>query len=129
MMGRMVKNWTPIKVEEIEVAPHRYRWDGAVGADGNRLGDIALADDFRAARACIPYKEGEVVYIERGDKAVRALIYRAAIGRDRYGDRREWYNVQPETASGTFSKLWERVHPGFIQRGYQRAGLAPEIPS
>lgn len=127
-MGRIVKDWKPIKADEIEIAPHRYLWTGAIGADGQPIGDIALADSYAEAKACVPYKVGEVIYIERSGQAVRALIYSTSWDRNWFSERREFYNVQPETKDGTFSKLWERVYPGFIQRGYQRAGLAPEMP-
>lgn len=127
-MGRIVKDWKPVEVETAEIAPHRYLWSGAIGADGQRLGDLADAKTYAEAKACIPYKEGEVVYIERSGAAARALIYRVLMDRDRYGDRRELYRVQVETKDGLFSKMWENAHPGFVQRGYKRAGLAPEIP-
>lgn len=127
-MGRIVKDWKPIKADDVEVAPHRYRFDGTIDAEGKPIGDIAFAESFDAAKACVPYKQGEVVYIERGGQAVRALIYVAFWSRDSAGFRREFYNVQPETAAGTFSKLWERVYAGQVQRGYQRAGLAPDVP-
>lgn len=127
-MGRTVKDWSPVRADAIEPAPHRYLWSGAVGANGQPLGDIAAAPNYADARACIPYSEGEVVYIARGGKAVRALIYRVLIERNRYGERRELYRVQVETRVGLFSKLWEDAHPGFVQRGYQAAGLAPDVP-
>jgi hypothetical protein len=129
-MGRMVKNWKPIKTADIEVSPHRYRWNGSVGADGQHLSDIENAKDYKSARACIPYSEGDVIYVERAGGFCRALIYVVlAHTRTIYGERRECYKVQYETSNGTFSKVWEYTHPGFIQRGYARAGLAPEMPS
>ena len=120
-MGRIVRDWKPLRVADLPVAPHRYHWD-------NPPPDLDDFDDYKAMKAAIPYSEGEVVYIERGGKAVRALIYVASYYRSDYdGCRRAYFKVQVETAEGLFSKLWEKTWPGFIQRGYQLAGLAPDV--
>lgn len=127
-MGRVVKDWKPVKADDMQVAPHRYLWGGAIGSDGQKLPWIENATNSRETRAAIPYREGEVIYIDRGGIAVRALIYVVLPHtRDHLGSRRESFHVQPETRDGTFSKLWERVYPGTIQRGYHKAGLAPDL--
>jgi hypothetical protein len=126
-MGRVVKDWKPVEVDSIAPAPHRYLHSGVIGDHGQRLGEIEDAPTYGAAKSCIPYKEGEVVYVEHNGEAKRALIYKALMDRDRYGDRREYYLLQVETAKGVFSKLWEKAWPGFVQRGYHRAGLAPDL--
>lgn len=128
-MTRLVRDWKEIAVDSLPVAPHRYLWSGAVNAAGEVLGNVADAPDWKAARACVPYQAGEVIYVLNGGGYTRALIAYVGFSRSVYGDRREWYNVQRETKAGYFSKRWTRVHPGFIQHAYQRAGLAPEMPS
>lgn len=119
-MGRVVKDWKAIKADEMQVAPHRYLWSGDNGPTG-------LEESVTEFKAKVPYKEGEVIWVERGGQAVKALIYRVLVDRDRFGDRQELYRVQVETANGTFSKLWENVWPGFVQRGYLKAGWAPDL--
>lgn len=128
-MGRMVKDWKPDLVASAEVAPHRYLWSGAIRPDGEPAKELVDCTSFKDRRANVPYAEGEVVYVERSGEAVKARIYVVLTTmRDRYGDPREAYKVQVATASGHWSKLWEMAHPGFIQRGYKRAGLAPDVP-
>lgn len=50
---------------------------------------------------------------------------------DRDGERHAKYRVQFETKRGTGSQQWHwhYTYPGPIQRGYQLAGLAPEMPT
>ena len=127
-MGRKVRDWKPIVVDDLPVAPHRYHYKGTIGPNGEELANVELAKDYTEARRTFPYQEGEVVYMDDGGKAVRVLIYAVCIGRNMYGDRTHEYKVQRETKGGTFSKLWERTYPGFIQRGYARAGIATEFP-
>lgn len=129
-MGRKVKDWKPDLVASAEVAPHRYLWSGAIDAVGNVLPDPDAAPDFKAFKAAVPYQAGDVVYVDRGGVPVKARIIDFWWDRDlreRTGEKREMYRVQFETAAGMWSKLWERTHPGFIQRGYKLAGLAPDV--
>lgn len=107
-------------VAAYEVAPHRYKWDAVTPDD--------LAITWREVRDAAPYKAGEVVYEERGEGFRRAYIYGVNVEMGYDGFWRECYTVFPETKSGEWSKLYHKTHPGFIQRGYQRAGLAPEMP-
>lgn len=111
----------PATVDETTVAPHRYTWDGANNVDGD-----PSAMPYREWRKAQPYQPGDVVWIDRDGKAVRAYISDVFVEYDRYGDRRAKYRVHPETAKGTWSKLWHYTFPGYIQRGYLRAGLAPD---
>lgn len=127
-MSRVWKQWTPDKVEDALVAPHRFLWSGAVGPNGASVGDLWAARSYDEAKACYSYVEGDVVYIESGYDAVKfRIIARLYSYRDRHGDRAEVYRGVRETRKGLWSKQWEDVHPGFIQRGYQRAGLAPDV--
>lgn len=117
-MGRKVRDWQPDKVDDSEVAPHRYTWD-------------LEQPDFATWRECkegAPYKPGDVVYIDRDGEAVKARVLHIIPYRDRYGDLKESYHVQLATAKGLWSRLWVQAWPGFIQRGYKRAGMAPDIP-
>lgn len=129
---RMSQEWRTGFVSEATVAPHRYLYTGMND-------DWRYSDDYKTFMAGIPYREGEVVYIEGyasdgpGKPAKQAPLKARVIGLfyelDRYGDRREKYRIQRETKKGTWSLLWEYTFPGQIQRGYQQAGLAPEMPA
>lgn len=126
-MGRVVKSFMikpewPLQPSTAPIAPHRYTWEN----DLPDLDSFGL-HEWDQMKAAIPYKDGEVVYIDRGGVAVRALIIDAFVRRDEYsGVRRPRYRVMVETAKDTWSKNWEYVFPGFIQRGYLAAGLAPD---
>lgn len=120
-MGRRVFNGPKyLPVSEYEVAPHRYLWDRTTPDD--------LAVTVREVIAAAPYKPGEVVYVVYGDSYRKAMIYSVSVDRNIYDEWRECYRVFPETKAGLWSKLYYTAHPGYIQRGYQRAGLAPEMP-
>lgn len=121
-----VKNWSADeRVEDAQVEPHRYTY--ADFDDGYRD-----APDFREFLAGVPYKEGEVVYVEAFDpKTGRKVAKRAKVAdvwfdRDRFGDRREMFRLQLETAKGIWAKVGTKAWAGQIQRGYQLAGLAPD---
>lgn len=107
-------------VADYPVAPHRYKWDAVTPDD--------LAITWREVRAAAPYKVGEVVFVVHGDGFRKAIVYAVQIHMGNDGFWREAYAVFPETKSGEWSKLYYVAHPGYIQRGYQRAGLAPEMP-
>lgn len=119
-MARIWRSWSPKRAIHSPIAPHRYTWD-------DDRPDPALARDLKTWRALVPYKEGEAVYVDRGGKAVKALILDVFPDRDSAGFRRERYRIVVETAKGLWSRSWEYAHPGAIQRGYQRAGLAPDL--
>lgn len=119
-MGRIWRDWTPARADLTEVAPHRYLWNGD-------RSDPALAPDYRTWKALVPYKPGEAVYVERGTRAIKALIIDLFPDRDPMGFRREKYRIVTRTARGLWSRSWEYTYPGFIQRGYHRAGLAPDL--
>lgn len=125
-MARVVKDWKPEKVEEATVAPHRYLWTGAILSDGSLAKELDLCKSYEEKKANMPYRPGEVIYILRGSKATKAKVYGIYWERNHYGELREMYRVQVETADGLWSKLWEQTYPGFIQRGYHAAGLAPD---
>jgi len=121
-MGNHFRNssYDPRPVADFEVAPHRYLWSGI--EDVYR--DAASYAEFMAG---VPYKKGEVVWLDHGTP-VKALIVDVFCDRDRFGDRREKYRVVTETKKGFWSKSWHYTWSGYIQRGYKKAGLAPDIP-
>lgn len=133
-MTRMVKDWSPERVEDTELAPHRYRWDEdrePVAVEYRKGGDAMqrALDERKAFMAAVPYKVGEVVMVERGQRFERARITHVFTERNRHDELREKYRVQFATVKGLWSRVWFYVSPGEVQRGYQRAGLAPEMPA
>ncbi len=106
-------------VEALPVAPHRYTWTRQIDTS---------PQTWREVRDAAPYQPGEVVYTVDGDGFRRAYIVRVDCDRDRWGDLRECYKVRPETKAGTWARREYTIHPGYVQRGYQRAGMAPEMP-
>lgn len=105
-----------------EVAPHRYLYTGLVGGE-------ALTDPtYRQVKEAAPYKAGDVVYVAYGDGFTKAYIHYVGCRRDRYDDKVEYYDARRETKKGDWAKKTYMIYPGTIQRGYHRAGLAPEIP-
>lgn len=122
-MGRTLKSWqtSPNAPSTYEVAPHRYTIEGTDSS-------YRWANSYDAFMAGVPYKEGEVIYLLRNGVAAKAFILSVWYERDSLGDRREKYKVVVERVTGdAFSKNWEWVHPGFVQRGYAAAGLAPDV--
>ena len=107
-------------VETFTVAPHRYLFND---------GPERPASGYKAVREAAPYQPGEVAYAVDGDTFRRVYIVAVYAERDRYDDLREFYEVRPETKRGTFARRSYHAHPGYIQRGYQRAGLAPDVPA
>lgn len=114
--------WPATPVSAHEIAPHRYLWTDADDSWRN-------APDYKTFKAGIPYKQGEVIWVQYGDKAKRAIIVSVLSERTYHGDRREVYHVALETTKGMWSKVWYKTYPGLVQRGYQLAGLAPEMPA
>lgn len=124
-MGSLIKHFQPVRVDSLEVAPHRYTWR-------SERPDPDDAPTYREFIAAVAYKEGEVVYIEGFDSEGKPSPTKARIlgvfrERDTMGFFREKYRIQRATKKGLFSQRFEYTHPGFIQRGYQQAGLAPDI--
>jgi hypothetical protein len=108
-------------VADLPVAPHRYLWTAPYTPE---------PETYRQAVDSAPYKVGDVVYvIEGGGEFRRAYITFVGASRNYYGDLREEYTVRPETKAGAWARREYKVFPGFIQRGYKRAGLAPEMPA
>jgi hypothetical protein len=128
-MGRNIKSLAPalFSPEFSPMAPHRYQYSTTLRPDGQPAKDLDLCDTFAEKKANYPYVTGEFVWIDRNGEAVKAYILHVGYELNRFGERREYYTVQHETKSGAWSKNWIRVHPGHVQRGYQRAGLAPDV--
>lgn len=121
-MGRLIKtDYEARPVSEFEIAPHRYLW-----MDG--LESNPEIERFSEWLKTVPYQEGEVVWLEHNGKPVKARIMQVFRKYNRFGEAREMYRVQIETAKGNWSKMWFYTWSGFIQRGYKLAGLAPDIP-
>lgn len=120
-MGRKYHNRPEYQpVAAYEVAGHRYLYNSPTPE--------TYPYTYREVKAAAPYKVGDVVYVVYGDTFRKAIIARVECTKDAYDFWRECYDVFPETKSGEWSKLFYVAHPGFIQRGYQRAGLAPDVP-
>lgn len=107
-------------VSDCHVSRHKYFWNACPDYYPTKWEEV---------KAAAPYKPGEVVYVVYGDTFRRALIGRLTCKVADDGFLREAYEVHPETKAGRWSKRWYLAHPGYIQRGYQRAGLAPEMPA
>lgn len=120
-MTRIIRDWTPERVDDTPVAPHRFRWD-----DDRYTPEPA---SYREVREGSPYQPGDVVYVVYGDGYIRARVLAVFPYRDRNDDWAWRFRVQRETKAGYWSKLYTDTWPGYIQRGYQRAGLAPEMPT
>lgn len=113
-------------VSDYQVAPHRYLYTELVGAEA-LLG--VPEPTYKEVKAAAPYKVGEVVYAIYGDIFAKVIITYVYAQRTIHGDLREVYMGRRETKKGTWHKRPYELHPGYIQRGYQRAGLAPEMPA
>ena len=112
----------------VEVAQHRYKWDEPMNEEYMKASEDRTVP-IREFLKLAPYQKGEVVYVVYGDEFAKAYISGVYLDYDVYGDRREKYRVHRLNADGkSFSKRWYYAHPGQVQRGYQRAGLAPEMP-
>ena len=125
-MTRLVRDWKPEPVTGCVVAPHRYTWDDATQDDPS-VHEYGV-DALRRWQKTVPYQPGEVVYVERNGKAVLARILNVFHERNRFDERVAKFRVQYATGDGEWSKMWVYTYPGFIQRGYALAGLAPDVP-
>lgn len=123
-MGRKHPQHNLPPVSDFEVAQHRYLWNAPTGAD-----TLSVADSMKSlkVRDAAPYQKGEVVWVVYGDGFIRAYI-EAVWVRRKDGDLVEYYRVRHENKNGQWSRVVKDAFPGYIQRGYYRAGLAPDIP-
>lgn len=119
-IDQALSNWPDTPVEDTPVAPHRMKWDGS--------GDVEPKDDkYSSFVATSHYKPGEVVMVVYGDGFARARILNVFAQRKYSGDLGHQYRVQRETKKGRWSRNLYYTWPGYIQRGYLRAGLAPDL--
>jgi hypothetical protein len=119
----MIPNGAPERADTAEVSPHRYTWDN----DRPDLDDFST-DQWKEMRAAVEYQPGDVVYVIRNGKPVKALVLNFFIRRSDWdGSRKVKFRIAVATAKGEWSKLWEHTHPGFIQRAYLEAGMAPDL--
>jgi hypothetical protein len=84
-------------------------------------------DDFptwgtrKEAREANPYKVGDVVWVNDGRRAlVIATFVERLNDSDPISDLLPVLRVRAMTKKGEWSKLWEMVWPGYIQRGYEK---------
>jgi hypothetical protein len=123
-VSRVIRNWQEERVEDFDVAPHRYTWD----YDGPEDDLAEMGTSVLAWKAALPYKPGDVIFVDNGTgKAMRAKVLYVVITYDRYDERRPAYQCAVETTKGIFSRLWSRYYPRQVQRGYHLAGLAPDL--
>lgn len=107
-------------VEATPVAPHRYTW--------SREEPEPKDATVKAWRATVPYQPGDVVWVQVSEGvAKRALVIRLHAHYDRWHTRMAMFKVCFETKAGKWSRQWNYTWPGFIQRGYAVAGLAPDV--
>lgn len=118
-MGRRIRDYTPANetMGDAVVSPHRYTWEDK----------RPLAETLREARANAPYKPGDIVWCMIDGVARKAKIRHVFAEMGYYGWPREFYTAQLDTKKGLWAKQWRRIYPGFIQRGYHAAGLAPDL--
>jgi hypothetical protein len=103
------------------IAEHRYRFDAPT--------PDPMPITWVQVRNAAPYKVGDVVLFDAGPGGVkRALIAHVGCMKTAYDDWRECYRVFRQTQLDRWSNGCRLLHPGQIQRGYQIAGLAPEMP-
>lgn len=128
-MGRTVRGDRGVAIPTINetpatagVSPHRYRWDRG---DDHEQPEQSYAE----WHAAVAYKPGEVVYVDVSGVATLARVLYVFCERNRFDERQAKYRVQLATKRGTWAGSWVYTWPGFIQRGYALAGLAPDVPS
>ena len=90
-------------------------WSPADGEEGR-------AARRKAIRNAIPYRPGDVVLAATSRGVRRCRVVRAFL---EYRERRLMYvaryRVQVETAKGKWSRNWQLVYEGYVQRGYENA--------
>ena len=115
------------KPSTVPTAPHRFTWDSDTIDGSFVVRDGQAIPSLRDFMALSPYKVGDVIMVTHGEGFKRAYVSLVGHDYDRFGDRMLKYRVHTENAKGdVFSKNFYYVWPGMIQRGYQRAGLAPD---
>lgn len=118
-------NLPPLRhCDDYPVAPHRYLWHRTKAEVEAEVARTTWAE----VRDAAPYKPGEVVYVVWGDGFARAYVHAITCRRDGFGDLAEAYEIRRETKAGHWAKRVYTVGAGLVQRGYQRAGLAPDVP-
>ena len=103
------------------LAPHRLRYDT----------EDPVPETHIEARKTAAYQPGEIIALERDGKLRFAIVDHVMTGRDLYGDIRAYWRVRLFRPDGTLASPYRRqpyAWPGFVQRGYKLAGLAPEMP-
>lgn len=119
MLDRIGMPFTP--PADAAVAPHRYRWDTDEGHEHEDMPPVVW-------RASVAYKAGDVVYVAHNGAAVKARVLYVWREVRENRDPIAKYRVQLATKAGEWSRMWVYTWPGFIQRGYALAGLAPDVP-
>jgi len=124
-MTRVLRNQPEFQpVDAYPVAPHRYLF---TDMDESYRESGTSWKDFKAG---LPYDIGDVIYLEYNGELRKAIISYVFREVDRFGDFREKYRIHLANKTGNvFGKSWVYTYPGFIQRGYKLAGLAPDVPN
>lgn len=109
-MGRLIRNTDGLS-DDASVEPRAYDPDGFGDEDAG----------IRDWRASLGYQRGDVIWVQRGDRAVKAQVLNIIPEQNRWGGRRPLFRVRYQTAKGAWSRVWINTWPGFIERGYQLA--------
>lgn len=119
-IDQALSNLPDTPVADTPVAPHRMKWDASL--------DVEPKDNkYSSFLETAHYKVGEVVMVVYGDGFARARIVNVTAQRKYDGDLGHQYRVQRETKKGKWGRNLYYTWPGYIQRGYLRAGLAPDL--
>lgn len=103
------------------LSPHRMRFDT----------ETAAYESYTHARTTAPYQKGDIVAVCHNGKLKFALIDNVLVERRSFGEYRPYWRVRFMRKDGSFPAPYKRqpyIYPGYVQRGYWMAGLAPEIP-
>lgn len=107
------------RVEATPVAPHRYLWS---------VDEVEPVDaTVKAWKATVPYQPGDVVWVQVDSTTAKRALVIGLFSSYHCHERRAQFRVRLETKAGLWSKQWIYTWPGFIQRGYAMAGLAPDV--
>ncbi len=118
-IDQALSNLPDTPVADTPVAPHRMLWDS--------VDEEPKDEKYSSFVASSHYKVGEVVMVVYGDTFARARIVNVFAQRKYSGDLGHQYKVQRETKKGKWGRHLYYTWPGYIQRGYLRAGLAPDL--